>query len=400
MWSDSSIHFPRVRRWILAGTTLAVAVQGCDSSSPRSTPGSSPSVPVSRDAVIDFNDPVSPPSEPPELSLGRALFVVDTDTKSLYQFDLHRNRFLGPAPRMRALDLSIVTLPGYPTVISEMPPQGIALLNSTLMVAGGLDATVVALKLENGRIASKRVLKLPTQSIDSPSGRASSPVPWVVIVGSTPSGQLIAVADLVELNTTLAYIIDPATERVRVVKAFRGRPVSLVTDSRNIVLTTGEETLLVLDEELRLVRSISLEGVGFSTAIIGAEVLVGINDPARLIRVNLANGKTRVFSQAKAEISGPVISDSGRIWWVLPESGELRLIDSTGATLRTLVTCRGVRRLVASETMLAATCHPDDLLILVDPMRGAIHTVSTRGPLGTEGGFVSGLVLGPQSSTN
>lgn len=97
-------------------------------------------------------------------------FVLDQGTRSVYVYDTARRRFIGPAvrldPRHERFSSGYAThrLPGYPTVTAK-PPQHLAVVGRRVVVAGGLDGTVVVVPIEDARLRQPRPIPVPIREV-------------------------------------------------------------------------------------------------------------------------------------------------------------------------------------------------------------------------------------------
>ena len=319
-------------------------------------------VPVSSDPPIHGGTPIHPPSEQREQPEGNVVYLVDSGSESVYEYDTARGRFLGPAPRVDLVQ-RIVTLPGYPTVISKSPPQDAVKLGSDLFVAGGLDGTVVSIPINaKGELGAPRPFNLPAAHLtfngtSRSNGETPTGKPFIKLLAANKN-RLVAVSHDQITLTSEAYLIDIGTGHVLKVRQLPDGLAAAITASDNgFVVAMSNGSILEVRPDLSIARTTALKGIPASVATYGSLIYVGLSNPAKLMSVDPRSGKSRQLSTAQTSYSGPVVVLGETVWWALPDVSAVREVDvSTGQQLDEVYSCRFVSAMLVYRNAILATC--------------------------------------------
>jgi hypothetical protein len=375
----------------LAALALAAALSACGSTPPAPPPTGStarpagPVAPVSRDVPIPLGTSIHAPSEPPETPLGELAYVVDSRALSVYEFDLGRGRFLGPAPRVVAQDDRTLTLPGYPFVVSSHPPQQAAVAPSWLFVAGGIDGTVVIMRRTPG-LGAPRAVALPAVPVQrearsgggSVSNASQTGAPFIIRVVALGDSQAVAISQD-DSGTSVAYLVDAADGRVlRSVQLPGGTATAAaaLTGGGQLAVGMNEGHVLVLDGQLRVVADRPLEGNPRGMAVAGGDVAISTTAAAGhapasdLWLLDPRTGAIRHLSGAGNPYSGSVAAAGGTVWWALSDLAQVRELRTDGTMARTLGACKYISSVAAGPAVLLATCLEHSQLAVVDLSSG------------------------------
>jgi hypothetical protein len=387
-----AVRRPALRRrvgGILVAALLLSASAGCTGGASRrpAAPRAATAVPLSRDSPEPISGPIVPPSEERERPVGALAYLVDSGSGSVYEYDLGRGRFLGPAPRIDLIQ-KVEMLPGYPTVVGSQPPQGASLTDTELYVAGGLNGTVAAIPIRPDGLGTLRSVRLPPHSVtleqryggaihsnaDTPTGS-----PFVSFVAATPVA-IIAVTSENDYATSVAYSLEPNSLAVGTSRQLSGgAAVDVAPYGDRVVAAMSDGVLSVLRADLTEERSISLGAAPTSVAIVGDEALVGLGKPARLLAIDLNDGSQRTLSTAASSESGPIAVSSHDVWWALPELGKLRHISLATSKQSDSVVCPFITSVLVLRDVVLATCAKDRQLARLSVKSGKV----TRAPAGS-----------------
>jgi hypothetical protein len=311
--------------------------------------------------------------------------VVDSRAQSVYEFDLGRGRFLGPAPRVIGQDGGTLTLPGYPFVVSRNPPQQAALAPSWLFVAGGTDGTVVIMRRTPG-LGAARAVALPAVPVQrearsgggSVSNASESGAPFITRVVALGDSQVVAISQD-DSGTSVAYLVDAADGGLlRSVQLPGGtaNAAAALTGGGRFAVGMNEGHLLLLDGQLNVLANRSLDGTPKGMAVVGDQVAISATAAAGhapasdLWLLDPRTGASRHLSAAGTPYSGPVAAAGGTVWWTLSDLAQVRELRTDGTLARTLDACRYISSVAAGPTVLLATCLEHNQLAVVDLSSG------------------------------
>lgn len=336
-------------------------------------------VPLSSDDSLGFADLVRPPSERPEKAKGALVFMVDSATNSVYQFDVGRGRMLGPAPRRIGLDSKPQPLPGYPFVVGDEPPGDATILGSHLVVAGGDSGELVVFDYDQSGLRIGEKIVLPPFDVRTESGRESSGRPFVVFVASLGSDRVVALAHEARHGTTIAYEVDVDARRVVATTELPfGTPLAIAQSGSRVVATLSKGFLALIAEGLT-VSSIPIPTGAHMIGAEGERLYVGVNEPARLLEVDLESSKIRELFRASTALAGPIVVDDSALWWTLASEGRLLRLLPTGEVAFEVSVCPRLKHLVAIGQKLLATCLQEGVLVYIDPNRHQMTPVGKAG---------------------
>jgi hypothetical protein len=337
--------------------------------------------------VLPFAHIVRPPSEPRETPTGSLAFVVDSYYLDVYEFDLGRRRFLGPAPRIQGAG-HLIPLPGYPTVVGGQSPQSALLLGNHLLVAGGIGTRVFSIPV------SGRGLESPeTISLDGPGGEPSGGNHFVAAVTTTPGGRPVALDEDVVVHTTTAVVFDPTTGRAAGYRQLGAGVVSGTAVSGGrlwlAIDAGGPSRLVSLGEDLSVLSETPLSFRPRGMAADGSTLLLSGAGPAALYALDPRGGPPRVLdSTTKGLFGGAVALQHGAVYWAVPPAGVIREYDLASHRVRTFAACTHIQDLAVSGGELLAVCSQPGRITLVDLSSG-------HSQLGAGGGFPFSVVTAP-----
>jgi len=374
------------------------------SSTPSTRQAALASPSVSTDPVIAFGKPVHAASEGRERPLGRLAFVLEVVSQSVYEFDLGRGRFLGPSPLVQDDRGHILALPGDPTVVSSNPPQGLAASHDTLVVAGGLDGTVVEIPILPDGLGTPVSIEVPVVSVMEPSGgqtvsNASTPsgrpaVRKVVILDD--SRRAVAITADTRTNTSVAYLVDLISHRVLTSRQTpHGQVNAMATDGSRIALGTSNSRLVLMDANLNTVEDIGLRGQPGALAyvkdvVVASELANGTGGSAatQLERVELPSANSAVIGVAGGgTLPGALWADETMTLWAIAGSTHLRMLEN-GQPAGEIALCGNIRSLAVTPDYILGTCLNGAKLGLVDRSSGRVSLLDG-------GGFPSAVVVRP-----
>jgi hypothetical protein len=350
-------------------------------------------VPVSSDPPIPAGSPIHAPSEPREELRGPAIYLVDSGSKSVYEYDTSRGRFLGPAPRVDLVQ-RVVTLPGYPTVVSKQPPQGGILFGRNLIVAGGLDGTVVDIPLNSkGELESPHAFTLQPAPVSfnrtrRSNGETPTGKPFIKLVAATADRLLAITHDQVTL-TSEAYLLDSSSGRVLGVRQLPGGVAAAVaTDGSGFVVAMSNGSLVELSLHLAVIHTTGLSTTAASVAVSGQSAYVGLSYPAKLVRVDLHSHRFEQVATAATGFSGPIAASGKDVWWALPDISAIREISTQShEEVAEIYPCRFISSMIVYQNAVLATCIEHNQLARVDLANGSVTLTSA-------GGFPIALIEG------
>jgi hypothetical protein len=377
------------RRHRLTALLPLLVLAACGTSSPPAVPhtsGTAGAVPAAALATPPpAPDPPSPaiaaPVEARELPRGRLAFVTDSGLGSVYEFDLGRRRFLGPAPVTRRYEYG--RLPAYPTTLPEgIAPQDATIAGSTLYVGGGDSGTVVGIPISPQGLGTPAVIDLPP-AVTRYRDQSRSARTDIFKVEPLPDGRLLAVGRDESFGVEVADVVDPATGVSLPPTQLPGGVTigPAVPVSGGVALAMSDGTLLVADGDLHLRQVAAIGGSPGGIAGSGGTVYVSLRSPSRLVAVDLAGGAVRPLdSAAHSSTAGPVAVDpAGDVYW---HPGDLHLLRrvhaADGHLVATLRACVDMNTLAWSPFGLLATCLGDARLALI-PTDGSGYATAPAG---------------------
>lgn len=365
-------------RWrlVLVGA-VAVVLAGCSATPtpPDDQSTTASGVPISRDEPIPFGSPMAPPSEPIEQPEGPVIHVLDSSTRSIYQYDLARGRMLGPAGRFIAIgDAGEETriLPGYPTIVSNTPPQDLARRGGLLAVAGGDDGTVALFPEGDDGLGPPAFVSLPPVEVEPPEsaggGSVSTGTPFVVEVAWLDDRYLLALASDVPHDVGVGYLVDAEAQSVVKHRQLPSVPTDAasIPDGGGVVAAFGGgHQLLWLDAALEVGRRVTLsQQPSALTVLDGGDLAVTTLDPA-LERSGLSIVDGRMGGVREIDLvdgaAGEALVQDGTIFWATA-GGVIATYSLAGDPLEQLEACPGVKRLRATGGTMVATCTDDGTL--------------------------------------
>jgi hypothetical protein len=338
-----------------------------------SAPVTGPAAPVAAEAPVSADVEVRPPSTR-EAPVGETLFVVDSSSKSVYEFDTARRRFRGPAPEV-VLPNRRVTLPGYPVQVSHEFPQDATVAAGYLVVAGGLDGTAVFLDRSRGDLAVYGSVKLPVREVVlEDSGKRATNAdsdakrPFIVLVSAFGRDRVLAVSREDDLVTSVGYVVDPAKKDVVAAAQLPGGLAANVVHSYRDTAIAGMATkkLVFLSEELRSTREIALPGNPTDLVVVGDTAYVSLREPTALVKVDLVSGMTEELAAMPDEtIGGPVAVEGRTVWWAHTGLGTVTRLDLvTGKATKTKV-CESLSSMVRHNKALYMSCPGKKMLAVI-----------------------------------
>lgn len=371
----------------VAGLVAAAVLLAACGSTPGPTPAPTAAAdlpPVSHDPPIGMKEAIHPPSEPREAPKGPLAYVVDSRAYSVYEYDLGRGRFLGPAPRMVTTADKVVTLPGYPTVVGTQPPQQAAVSRSWLYVAGGIEGTVVVIpRLPD--LGRARPVHLPAVSVQrdalygggSASNATETGAPLVSMVVALGDDRVVAVSQDRGTGTSVAYLVESASGRLlRSAQIPDGTANAVAGNGEGFVVGMNEGRLVVVDRSLSALHSYPLRGnprgvaVDGSQAVVSSIALPGHPDASTLEVVDLSSGADRQLRSLSNPYSGPVAIEGSTVWWALGDLSQVRGVPLGGGTDRVLGSCRYINSVAVARGSILATCLEHNQLAVIDIASG------------------------------
>jgi hypothetical protein len=348
---------------------LAALLAGCSNSGhPAAGPVKLPSAPASA-APSTTDLEVAP--EPREIPSGRLAFVSDSGLGVIYEFDLGRRRFIGPAPSTTQLRFG--RLPGDPTVLEpSVTPQKEAVVGGVLYVGGGGSSTLVAIPIGAAGLGQPKSFVVPMVIASFQGNPRPVTQPVISFVAGTPSGKVLAIGRTLHQGLSLAYLFDPATQSfVKGAQLTDGTPQAITSTPRGVVVVTGNRRMVdLLDESLTQHTLADLPAVPTGVTLLGERLYVAVQTaPKHLLAVDLAGGEPQVVAETAATgPSGPVATDGvGSIFWATnPTRGEITRVSVTTKATKTFNACINPSALAwAGDGLLIATCIGHDELALV-----------------------------------
>jgi hypothetical protein len=302
---------------------------------------------------------------------------VDSEVGAVYQFDLQRRRFLGPAP----LVAGVGRMPGFPTVLGDFAAQGAWMGAKILFVADGDDGSVSSVEVTSHGLGRVDLVRFPVFDVTFSGGvvvpTATRFIDTLVPLGD---GEMLAVGKDRVNGIGIAYAFDPLSARVTgAVQLPFGYPQAVAySGTYTAVAMDGKQLLVIGGEPLAIRKTIALSGVPRGLAIVDHWAYVAVDNPARLLKVDLeteqvasvdavAPGKTSLSQEA-----GPVATDGRFVWWSL-KTGEIREVAVHGGHTRSFQTCKYVNSLAHAGTVLLATCLDHAQLVLVDLASATVY---------------------------
>jgi hypothetical protein len=357
--------------------------------------------PVSHDAPLPEGTALRPPTEPRERPVGRLAFVVDSGSDSVYEFDLGRGRFLGPAPRIQYLG-KVITLPGYPTLIGSQPPQRAVATHSALYVAEGASGLVVRIPIGPEGLGSPESIPLPTMDIPAyenvpsrPSSFGRTGEPLISDVAAFDDQTVVAVA---RANTgTVLYTVDFASHKVIATLAIPKAHVTAVVIHDGELYAASDGLIVTYGRDLKQRRQTNVDPYPNAITVVGGQLYVAFGSPvesipvtAHVVKLDPATLHASTVQVANGTASGPIASGHGRVWWAIPGDG-LHWFDPASPTRSgSLATkCKSVNGVAARDDAVLVTCVGPGTIIVVDPT----GTAATRELPG--GGFPDAVVFAP-----
>ncbi|MGI8427172.1 MAG: hypothetical protein ACR2M4_11385 [Actinomycetota bacterium] len=403
------------------GLTLLGACLGSGRKLPASERSASSEVrtgvPTSKDAPVNYNT-LKEPSEPKELAIGPLAFIVDQGSRSVYEYDLGRRRFLGPAPRISG-EKPKKQLPGYPTVVSTQPPQGATLLGNKLIVAGGSSGSIAIVPFDSrSGLGDPTYVEAPLVEVKTGArtGHAVAPnvgspegKPHLALVAPMGDHTVVAVSQDTGASA-VGYLIDLDAKKVL-------KSAQLSDETAGGIASYGQKVLLnvslnkevlLVEQDLTVSRHFPLPGFPGSISVAGNVAVVGTYSPSSLVLLNLEDGTTRTVSRDSGNMTGrqPIVASKTDIWWALGPKGKqaglfqsapgpdrvrhLRSMDFSdplGAVKESDANapCKGIDSMVRFQKTLLLACQEG----------GRLGTLPMNGGVGftTEGGFLPWDIL-------
>jgi hypothetical protein len=295
--------------------------------------------------------------------------VADSGLGAIYEFDLGRRRFLGPAPSTRAYEFG--RLPGYPTTLPDTTaPQDATVVGHTLYVGGGNSGNVVSIPITSQGLGTPAIVALP--EVVTHDKDQSGPVRTAISkVAGLPDGGVLAVGRDQGFGVEVAYVVDPTSGSASATAQLPGGVTigPAVPVPGGVALAMSGGTILLLDEHLGIRQVAQLGAAPDGIAASGGLLYVSARAPARLFSVDLRTGATRLVDSDPHSIrAGPVATDpSGNVYWHLNDIHAIRKVDAGGRLLATLRSCVNMNHLVWSSAGLLATCLGGARLALIAP---------------------------------
>lgn len=385
----------------LPGFALLIALSACSGSLPQPTaPAPSPSLgiagavpPISKDAPIAFGAPIVPPSEPREAPLGKLAFLIDSGSQSAYEYDFGRGRFIGPA-RLVNDGHHVIAMPGYPTVLSDQPVQHGTIAGDRLVVAGGIDGTVIVVPITPEGLGKPARLLVPVVQVQEEplyggrsvaNGERLTGRPEVDHIAAIDETRIVAVTSSQSNGTSVAYLVD--AHSMKVTKSTQlpfGQTDHILAAGDTFVAVTNEGELLILDFDLQVRHTFKIQGLasgggpgGLSVAggnayITEARTIApGAKQTPQLETIDLETGASTIQQVNIGDDLGPVLAAGGRLWVAGANSTVVEGISLTGGPAVRLGTCRGVRAIAMALSYLLMPCTPASFAV-VDTRSGAV----------------------------
>lgn len=378
---EGSLRRPRITRgrcgpFVATLMAFAVIVTSCKSS-PRSEPVAGQTAPPSADAASKETEAIRPPSEPRERRVGPAVLVLDSASKSLFEFDTGRERFRGPSPLIDLLERRRVTLPGYPFPVAKNFPQALLVSKGRLYVGSGLDGNVVEVMYHQNELAIAREIVLPPQlvTIEGQTERflnadADTGTPFVSLLSEYGEDHLLAVAVEYTSVTSVGYLIERHSGRVRAARQLPGGlAANAVARYRDgAVAAMSSKKLVVLRPDLSAERELAVPGNPAYLEVRGDTALVALIEPTKLVSVDLRSGKVEDLAQHPTEkLGGPVMTLGSTAWWAHPNDGSITIVDlQKRKVVRTVKACEGGNSMIAFRGSVYMTCSGGRALAVIN----------------------------------
>jgi hypothetical protein len=377
---------------LLAGGCAGRATPPATASTPSSAAplpaGELAAAPAAPDPPLPFAHAVRPPSEPREVAEGPVAFVVDSTYLDVYQFDVGRRRFLGPAPRIQGAG-RLIPLPGYPTVVGGQSPQGALLVGDRLLVAGGIGTQVFSIPVSAEGLGAPRTIPL-----DGPGGEPAAGSHFVREVVVTPQGRAVALDEDVFAHTTTAVEIDPVSGATVAHRQLGPGVVAGTAVSAGrlwlAIDAGGPSRLESLGEDLTVLSQMPLTFRPRGLAASGTTLLLTGAAPAALYALDPDAGPPRVLDTTTAGLfGGTVVVRHDAAYWAVPPAGTIREVGLSTHRVRSFAACTHIQDLAVSDQAVIAVCAPPGRITLVDLVTGRSWT-------GDGGGFPDS-VAGPSA---
>ena len=309
----------------------------------------------------------------------------------MYEFDLCRRRFLGPAPSTDEYEFG--RLPGYPTVLpGRIAPQDAAIAGSTLYVAGGGTGNLITVPITPQGLGVPAVLPLPAV-VTHYKDEARPVRPDIFKIAPLSGGRILAVGRDESFGVEVAFVVDAATGTTVATAQLPGGVTigPAVPVSGGVALAMSDGTVLVADPQLHLRRLAALAANPGGIAAGTGTVYVSLRSPSRLVAVDLHDGAVRQLDRvANSSRAGRVAIDpGGDVYWHLNDLHVLRRVHAAdGHLVATLRSCVNLNDLAWTSAGLLATCLGGAKLALIATNGGAYATTPA-------GYFPQGIAVDP-----
>jgi hypothetical protein len=364
-------------------------------------------VPISSDPVIGVGKPIVAPHQPREKPAGPLAFVLDAGSESVYEYDLARHRFLGPAPRVLDSHKQVVDLPGYPVSVGNQPPQQAVLCGDTLVVAGGGDGTVVAIPVSASGLGDPVTIKLPVVTVAKRSslghGTASSAsrlgVPFVAYVAPIDGRHVLAVTQGALAAVAVGYLVDLQRHVVTAAAQLGdGDSNAAASYQGRAMVALGDGTVALADSQLDVTHAKLPTPAGTATWGLAASgqtayLSTGVfsthvgNAPSQLVSFVPAQTGQQVIATDSDPIGGTIALAGDTMVWARPDAPRTEQVNLATHSTTSWRTC-APDSVAAWRTQILATCTAPGEMDVVDTATGHVAKLFA-------GGFPVSVVVSP-----
>jgi hypothetical protein len=316
---------------------------------------------------------------------------VDSGSDSIYEFDLNRGRFLGPAPRVND-GHNVITLPGYPTPVGSQPPQTASIDGKWLLVAGGNNGTLVEVPISEAGLGTPVDVSLPSVPVRRSAVVGGGPgddrgrfqVPFIEQVIPLGPARALAVTQGAIADVAVAYLIDLTRHQllgsVQLGDADAGPAIAWGGDAL-ILLKDG--TAVVVDPSLSLSRSplhITDNSTAWSTASSGRDVYiatgqfssrVGGGANSELDLYDPTSGQVHQIVAEATTVGGPLAAQGQNLWWGHPDKKTVEKVLPGGGVVSSWNTC-APNSLARWHEEVLVTCVGPGELDIIDASTGQV----------------------------
>jgi hypothetical protein len=348
--------------------------------------------PRSAATPIPYAHGVFSPPEARERPQGQLAFVVDSGDSAVYELDAGRARFLGPAPAVQGTALRV--LPGYPTVFAEQgAPQGAAIVQDALFVAGGASGLVYRMRIAPSGLENADAFRvtpgLAAPTVQPNGGIRQRPVDDFLTRISQLGTDRIAVSDEGVISNTLSiFALDSSTgqvaARAEIAKGGHLAGMAWIQGRQGLVLALASQPsseLVFLDHSLAVTRRIALtfQPRGLVVDAAGRLWLSGVEAGQAVLDVFDAQYDLprQVDRGPSSSVGGPLVASGGGIFWTILGHNVVRAYrDGEAPALASYHVCGSVEDLAVLQRYLLVVCHPS-AITMVDLVDARVVTRQT-----------------------